>query len=424
MNIAPAVKRFPVLIIVLVCAAIIVALSLFKPKAQRSQINKVSQVAVDIINIKQQRLNPKVSSYGRVEPRIESKLVAQVGGRIDFVSERFRDGGFFNEGELLLSIEAVDHEIEVEIAQANLAEAKRLVQEEQARARQAKEDWQRLGDNSEPSPLVLREPQLASAQANLKSASANLKKAELNLKRTQIRAPFAGRVLDTQVDLGQVVSVNTVLGELYASGAIEVRLPIKNSDLVLLELPEIYAHSRRESEQGPRVMLYSELAAHEQWQGYIVRTASSISDNSRQLYVVARIDDPFGEKAVGRFPLKIGQYVTAEIDAQALDQAIEIPNRAIYQGRYVYIFKDGAVYRRAISIRWQNNESAVIASGLEASEQLVVSPLGQIASGTPVKVISIDGVVQTEVQEQIREGRRDKQNSGSARRPEQAEAGA
>ena len=129
----------------------------------------------------------------------------------------------------------------------------------------------------------------------------------------------------------------------------------------------------------------------EEWRGKIVRTAGSIDSTSRQLNVVAHVFDPFGPKAEGRFPLKIGQYVNAEIAGKKLDQVISIPNRAIYQGSFVYRYRDGAVYRQEITIDWQNEEYSIVSEGLNAGDQIVLTPLGQIASGTEVRVAGAPG---------------------------------
>lgn len=364
---------------------VIGGLILTKPEPKQRDAQAVPRISVEIVEIQSLTTTPQVVSYGLVEPRIRSSLVAQVSGRVELVSERFRDGGFFREGELLLQIDATDYEIAMDIAQASLAEAEQRLAVELAQVSQAKTDWVRSGRKSAARPLVLREPQLKAAEANVSSANAQLKRAIVDLARTSIRAPFDGRVLSTGVDLGQVASNNTVLGEIYATDAIEVRLPIKNEDLPLLDLPEDYRYQERSPESLPTVKIYSELGKAEVWQGNIVRTAGSIEDSSRQLYVVARVEDPFGQKAEGRFPLKIGQYVTAEIDGIALESVISIPNRAIYHGSYVYLHREGAVYRTPIEIAWQNGEIAIISEGLSVGNELVVSPLGQVVSGTLVE---------------------------------------
>ncbi|PCK06983.1 MAG: hypothetical protein COA42_16605 [Alteromonadaceae bacterium] len=75
----------------------------------------------------------------------------------------------------------------------------------------------------------------------------------------------------------------------------------------MLNLPEIYSHQNEAStEQSyPKALIYSKLTGTEIWQGRIIRTPGSIDENSRQLHVFARIEDPFGQKSEGRFPLKL-----------------------------------------------------------------------------------------------------------------------
>ena len=67
-----------------------------------------------------------------------------------------------------------------------------------------------------------------------------------------------------------------------------------------------------------------------------------------------------------------------------------IPNAAIYQGSYVYLLVDGLLQRRDIEIAWQNRDEALLADGLEAGDQLVLTPLGQVSSGTPVQRMVVD----------------------------------
>lgn len=362
--------------------AVVLILYSTKPKPARDFKRPESKISVEVQTIEPTTFQAVIESYGLVEPLIESQLVAQVSGRIIELSEAFRDGGAFKEGDTLLRLDAADYEIEHAIALASLADAEQVLLEQQALAEQARQDWQTLGNGKKPTALTLREPQVAAAKAAVASAKAGVEKAKLNLQRTEITAPFDGRVLNKQVDLGQVVSLNTVLGNVYATNAVEVRLPIKNSDLPLLALPL----NAEKPNQKTEVKIISTLTKQEVWQGQIVRVAGAMDQNSRQLYIVARIDDPFGKQAEGKFALKIGQYVTAEIAGTPIKNTIAIPVSSIYQGSYVYVYRDGAVHRQNVELAWQNPQEAVIASGLKAGDQLVLSPLGQVASGTAVKI--------------------------------------
>ncbi|MEL7374481.1 MAG: efflux RND transporter periplasmic adaptor subunit, partial [Pseudomonadota bacterium] len=85
-------------------------------------------------------------------------------------------------------------------------------------------------------------------------------------------------------------------------------------------------------------------------------------------------------------PIKIGQYVTAQISGRTIQDAIVIPNQIIYQGAFVYVVDDGVLDRRRIDIAWQNEIESIVTSGLEPGEQVVTTQLGQVTSGTRVTV--------------------------------------
>ncbi|GAA63249.1 secretion protein [Pseudoalteromonas sp. BSi20311] len=328
----------------------------------------------------------EIDSFGTVKPRTQSMLVAQVSGQIIDINEQFREGGFFAKDDVLLQLDDRDLKAEVKSAQANLLNAEQSLLEEQARGRQALTDWQRLGNESEPSILVLRKPQLAAAQAQVLSAQAQLEKAQLNLERTKIKAPYAGRVLNRSVDLGQVVSNNMQLATIYATDSVEIRLPIKNKDLPFINLPEQYRDGAK-NQRGSAVNFTSDLIGEQQWQGQLIRTEGAIDESAQQLYVVAKINDPYKSTSDNQYPVKIGQYVKAKINGKVASQVLVIPNSAIYQGSYVYVVENGTLQRKNIALAWQNAQQGIVKKGLEAGSQLVLTPLGQVSSGTPVQVM-------------------------------------
>jgi RND family efflux transporter MFP subunit len=356
------------------------------PESRRSRPAKSAQMTVEAKVLQPQRYEVLLDSFGTVKPRTQSALVAQVSGQINYVSSQFRDGGFFEKGDVLVKLDDRDYQAEVNIAQAGLMTAKQTLLEEEARVDQALDDWQRLGNGDKPGVLVLRKPQLAAAKAKVYSAQAQLVKARLAVERSQIVAPYAGRMLKKNVDLGQVVSPNSQLANIYAVDFVEIRLPVKNNDLALMNLPEEYSDISA-TDEGVSVSLHSDLIGKQSWQGKVVRTEGAIDDNAQQLYIVAQIADPFASGHDTTSPIKIGQYVTAQIKGKQLDNAMVIPNSAIYQGSYVYIVDGGVLIRKDVKTRWKNNQDAIIQSGLKFGDQLVLTALGQVSSGTPVSVL-------------------------------------
>ena len=344
------------------------------------------QMVVETRSVERQQYQVWLQSYGTVQPRTKSVLVAQVGGQIVSINANVRDGGFFEKGDILARIDPRDYEADVRISEASLADARTALAEAEARTVQAREDWERLGNTGEAPELVLRLPQLDAANARVMSAESALEKARLDLERSMIVAPFAGRVLRKLVDVGQVVSPNTQLAEIYATDVVEIRLPLRNRDLGFIELPESFRFSDEDRAANTEVTIKSDLIGDESWPARLVRTEGAIDESARQLHVIAQIDDPFGPANAGKSPLKIGQYVTAEIAGHELDDVLVIPNNSIYQGSYVYIVENDVLRRRDIVIAWQNDNDAVVTSGLDHGDQLVITPLGQVTSGIKVSI--------------------------------------
>ena len=334
----------------------------------------------------------ELESYGSVQPRTQTTLTAQVSGQIIYVNPNIRGGGFFKKGDVLVSIDPRDYEANVRIAQAGLMDAHQTLADAAARSEQAREDWEMLGNEGEPPELVLRLPQLEAARAGVISAEASLQKAELALERTNIVAPFAGRVLQQNADIGQVVSSNSEIADIYATDYVEIRLPIRNSDLEYIDLPENYTDVASPN-TGIDTRIVSDLIGRTVWDARLVRTEGAIDQSARQLHVIAQISDPFSKSADGRPQLKIGQYVTALLSGHTLQDVLVIPNSAIYQGSYVYVVEDGVLQRRNIEIAWQNDHDAIIEQGLVDGDTLVTTPLGQVTSGVRVSTVVDETVV-------------------------------
>lgn len=382
------VRALMPIVVVGVSALLVTVLYINPPQVDRMPPPD-TRLMVETAPVVRRDFDIMLESYGTVAPRTQSFLTSEVSGQIQWIDADFRDGGAISAGDVLVRIDPRVYEANVRIAEATYMEANQRLAEERARALQAELDWKKLGESGEAPDLVLRKPQLLAAEARLGSAEALRAKATLDLERTEIRAPFDGRVLAKGVDVGQVVAPNQQLAEIYATDYVEIRLPLKNRDLEFIDLPGVTGLDDP-VEQRLVAEISSELGGDFTWQGRLVRTEAAIDESARQLHVVAQVDAPFSPSG-GRPPLRIGQYVTARIQGRTLKNALIVPTTAIYQQSYAYVVEEGVLQRREVLIAWQNDTQAYIASGLRAGDSLVVTSLGQIASGTPVRITGSAG---------------------------------
>jgi RND family efflux transporter MFP subunit len=349
-------------------------------------------VSIEAIRVAPEDYRVRVRSEGTVEPRTETSLIPQVAGQVVAISPAFREGGFFARGDVLLTLDPRDYELAIATAEAQVAQAESALEQELAQARVVEDDWRRLG--REAPELGLRKPQIAAARATLLSAQAQLERARLDLERTRIRAPYEGQVLERNVDVGQYVSPGTMLARVYATDYVEIRLPLSNRQLEFVDLPENFRGSAvGRPASGPPVTVRATIGRQPwTWPGRVVRAEGAIDTRSRQLFVVAQVDDPYEQGPDGRPPLRIGQFVEAEIEGRVLPGAFVIPRSALHDGGTVLVVDaDSRLQRREVEVAWTDGEQAVVVAGLAPGEVVNVTPLAVAAGGTLVSA-TIDGV--------------------------------
>lgn len=373
-------------VFVLAVAGVVgVTMILTAPKAERRPPPPVVPT-VEVISVWPSSYRVVVRSQGSVVPRTESTLIPEVSGQVVTLSPNLRTGGFFEYGEVLLEIDPRDYQNAVVVARADLARASATLDEEKARAEQALRDWQVLRLTEKPNDLALRKPQLKSAQADVAAAQARLTQARINLERTRIRAPYTGLVREKQVDVGQYVSPGNVLAKIYAIDFVEIRLPLTNEQLAMLDLPQTY---RDQAEGGqpaafPDVTLAAQAGLHE-WRGRVVRTEGSMDTQSQQIFVVAQVDDPYSRRYDA--PLKVGQFVEARIQGRQFDGVFVVPRNVVRRNNQVLVVRpDDTIERRQVDILWSDEDQVVVSDGLTAGERVSVTPLPFGITGTRVQV--------------------------------------
>lgn len=125
----------------------------------------------------------------------------------------------------------------------------------------------------------------------------------------------------------------------------------------------------------------------QKWQAKLIRTEAKLDSDNNMLHAVARIPEPFNTDHYQKKPLVIGQYVKARIKGKKLINRIMIPRGKVYKDHYVYIVKKGFIHKQEIKIGWRDSDFVEITSGLESGDNLVITELGDVYSGTPVEII-------------------------------------
>ncbi|WP_371376202.1 efflux RND transporter periplasmic adaptor subunit [Thalassotalea aquiviva] len=374
-----ATKKQIIIPIVILISAVAIAAglsSLKKPPAEKDKVDTTPLVSVTPADVDSLAL--KVESYGIIEPKYETDLVAQVSGQIMSISDDFVRGGFIEQGQVLAVIDPSDYEAALIDAEANLAQAQASLELEQAQGQVAKKEWQQI-QHTQPTELSLRKPQLAQEKARVKAAEAAVKRARRNLERTKITAPYDAIIASREIGLGSYVSVGKMMGKILNVAVAEVRLPVADNQLQYLKNQGI----------GTNVSLVTTSSGIEsRWQAKIVRTEGVIDESSRMNYLVAQIEDPYARDSEQQ-PIRYGTYVSAFIEGQYLDAAVVIPRYLVNDNKVAILDKDSKLAYREVNIYRQQGETVVINQGLEQGDEIITSALDFPVAGMALSKVDV-----------------------------------
>ena len=344
---------------------------------------------VETIGAEFSNVTLRVMAEGTVAPRTQTELIPEVSGRVIGISPALVGGGFFEEGDVLLRLDRREYELSVTRSRAAIAQANLRLETELQEAVVAMEEWELLGAGR-PTPLAMREPQIAEARALLASAEATLAQAEYDLERTVVRAPYAGRVRQERVDIGQFLSQGNSVATLYSVDAAEVRLPIPDAELAYVALPLGYREDGGSSQwTGPRVILRTQFAGRtHEWEGRIVRTEGEIDPRTRMIHAIARVDDPYARgNDPNRPPLAVGMFVEAEILGSSSGDIVSLPRSVMRGANRVLVVDDADTLRfREVEVFRLERDRVLLESGIDPGDRIVVSPLENAVSGMKVRV--------------------------------------
>jgi RND family efflux transporter MFP subunit len=189
------------------------------------------------------------------------------------------------------------------------------------------------------------------------------------LRDTTVYAPFAGKVKERQVTPGQVVRANVPLYTIVKTDPIRLRL----------EIPERLAPWVR---NGQMTEISLEAYEDRKFQGKIWRISPTVDQSKRTFIVEALIDNPTGD-------LKPGSYARASLPTNKTEHIRLIPARAVayvFGTNKAYVVNNGVIEARDLKLGDRFEEDVEIVEGLHEGEQVAVTQVNRLDTGTKVSL--------------------------------------
>lgn len=317
--------------------------------------------------------------------RIEAVKSVEVRARVDGYLEKvnFPEGQLVEEGDLLFVIDRRPYLAKAAAARAGVEE----IEARLALARNNLERAKNMYDANAISKEILetRNAELLAQNAALSSARARLAEAELDLEFTQVRAPISGRVSETRLDEGNLVSADsTLLATIEKSDVVQAYFEASERDLVRYAELGIFGAIDQKKLVGPEVELRLSSGSEKVFKGMATYFDNRIGDSTSSLTMRADIGNP-GDV------LKPGMFAKLRLKVEGARGALLVREDAIgtdLVGRFVYVVGgDGKVAYRAVEVGRMEGPYRIVKGGISKDDRIIVKGLHNAVPGRTVKAV-------------------------------------
>jgi len=344
-------------------------------KLPREAVEPVTVVEASLGTIEQ-----SVSAPGSVEAGRKVLVPAEPTARI--VALSFREQDLVKEGQILaklddteLSAQLQQTEAALKLAEANLAHARKVLEETQTLYKKGY--------------VARQEVDTAQGQVNLYQAQSAEKKAALQLlkaklEKTWIRAPIGGVITRKFVEVGGIVSASSrgAGGQLQPAAIAEI------ADLSALEFHvEVDQTEISRIRRGQQAVITLDAFPDRRFTGLVKEiTLASVEEiGERVRYKVKVALQKPGVR------LRLGMTGTADFILSRKENVLTLPASVILQKgdeEYVFVVDNGRARKKILRTGLKNEEVVEVVSGLQAGEKIIDQGRGKVKDGQRVEVLN------------------------------------
>jgi RND family efflux transporter MFP subunit len=211
------------------------------------------------------------------------------------------------------------------------------------------------------------------AEANIAAQQAQVARLEKEQAYERVIAPFDGVITQRSIDTGSLVTADSTVGSpMFAIARTNVL--------------RIQVYVPQDAAQGIREGVAASIQVPEipgrTFTGRLARTAEVLQAGTRTLLAEIDVDNPDNA-------LTAGLYCTVRFEVPRANPAIEIPAEALIfnkDGTQVAVFEGGKAHIRKVTLAEDDGDHVSIATGLQASDRVIVSLPVDLTDGAPVAV--------------------------------------
>jgi len=370
MKIKQLIKKFyPIITVLVVAFLIIIGLSSMKKPPKRT--NGVhNTLSVPVMEANLEDIQIKVPVIGKLVAQNHVQIFSEVQGVLEKGDKEFLEGVSYRKGDVLLSINSQDAEYNLMSQRSSLlTQIAQILPEMQYDFPESAPQWEQYLADFDVENIIQPLPEAKNEREKyyisgkgVYQSYYNVKNLEYTFSKYQIKAPFNGTVVSSEIRPGTLVRGGQILGEYMSTYTYDLETSVTVEQSYLIKI-------------GDRAVLKSESVGDE-----IVGNVTRINNNvdPQTLMVNVYITVKGNE-------LWEGMYLTGNITSSSNIVATEIPRRIITNDNSVFTVKDSIVVEKPIEIISLHGDTAVVI-GLKDGE-MVSTKSQDIYSGQKVNIL-------------------------------------
>ena len=340
-------------------------------------------------------ISNSLGSTANLRARREVEVATQVAGLVTAV--KAEEGDFVRPGQMLCSLDDRDLRIDLELAQQRLAQTKIQLEAASIRRDQAEAKLRNKRAELERNEQALSQGLLAESEVAVQrhdiediehdlrvvdstvrenrfrqdELEAEIRKVQLQISQTSITAPFAGRITERKVELGQSLRVAEGIFRVAAFSPLYADVHLAETD-------------SREARAGQSATIWLGALGGEVARGRVERVSPVVDEQTGTVKVTVRFDPP-------NPGFRPGAFVRVDIETSTDSDAVLIPRQAIIEEDgelfVVVVGEDRTARRAAVELGYQNDTEVQVRSGVSEGETVVVAGQGRLKDGDRTRVV-------------------------------------
>jgi membrane fusion protein (multidrug efflux system) len=352
-----------------------------KPEAQ-SGPPPVPEVTV--LETQTQSVALSTELAGRTSPYMVSELRPQVGG---ILKERlFKEGAEVKAGDVLYEIDDAVYRAQYNSAKAALAKAEANLKVAGLTANRYRELVKINAVSKQENDSAQAE--LLRAKADAAAAKAALDREAINLAYTRVEAPISGRIGQSSVTPGALLSANqsSALATIQQLDPIYVDLTQSSVEMLRLRQAIESGTLTRSDKSAASVQLKLEDGSAYEHSGELQFSEVQVNPGTGMVTLRAVFPNP-------EHKLLPGMYVRATIEEGVRQNAILLPQRAVTRdGRgtptALVLNQENKVELRQLETSRTIGNRWLVESGIEPGENVIIEGLQKVQPGAPAVAVA------------------------------------